>query len=102
MNWGLFYEKKIKKSQCRKKWKGDPWGIIFSEKNVPQWGKTQRWDPLVSPGIVCYGKNLCDSVRWAKWFNLTPLNLVEIVELFWPLRVYRKKIFKNTDEKPLL
>ena len=66
------FPKKV--SQCRKKLK---WGTIwdfttsilsqniknskrgpfgdnlFSDKNVPQAEKSQRWDPVVSPGIVC-------------------------------------------------
>ena len=55
--------------------------------------KTEKGDPLVSNGIVCYAekrKNLFDSVRWAKWFTLTPENFVEFVELFWSLQVYQK------------
>ena len=36
---------------------GDLLGIIFSGKKCPTTPKkTQRWDILVSPGIVCYAE----------------------------------------------
>ena len=46
---------------------GGPFGEKkISGKNVSQGQKTERWDHLVSPGMVCYRenrKNLFDSVR---------------------------------------
>ena len=56
MNWGPFYEKIEKTSHNAKKIEGDPLGIFFFVKNVPQCRKTQMWDPLISPGIVCYAE----------------------------------------------
>ena len=67
--------------KLRKNRKGDPLGIFFPEKISHNAEKTQK-------------KNLFDSVRLSKWFNLTPYNFVEFIELFRSLQVYRKK-FKN-------
>ena len=42
---------------CRKtaeKMKGDPLGKFFPKKSLTVPKKTERGDPLVSPGIVCY------------------------------------------------
>ena len=60
--------------------------------------KTEREDPLVLSGIVCYAGNLFGSVPWANRYNLaSSQNFVELlVELFWTLQV----VLKNTDEKP--
>ena len=47
------------------KMKGDPLGIFF-EKSLTMSKKTERGDPLVSPGILCYAKkkkNFSSSVR---------------------------------------
>ena len=46
----------MKKIEKRHKIEGGPFGGTFFGKNVPQCRKTQRWDPLVSPGIVCYAE----------------------------------------------
>ena len=45
---------------------GDPFMNRTFEKSLTMPKKTQRWGPLVSPGIVCYAekrKNLFGSVR---------------------------------------
>ena len=73
--------------------------FLFSEKNLSA-EKTERGDPLVSPGMVCYaGKqekpfwfsSLGQMVKFgAKIFCRT------FVELFWSVQV----VLKNTDEKP--
>ena len=80
---GPFNEKKIlekKVSQCRK--------------------KTERGDPSVSPGMVCYaGKQEKPS-----WFSslgqMVQFGAIifcrTFVELFWSVEV----VLKNTDEKP--
>ena len=51
-------------SQNPKKLRGDPLGNFFSEKKSRNTEKTERWDPLVSSGIVCYAVNFV-SVPWA-------------------------------------
>ena len=53
-------------SQNVKKLKGDPFGkIFFPEKKSHNAEKTERGDPLVSPGMVCYaGKQ-----EKAFWFS---------------------------------
>ena len=73
--------------------------IFFSQK-VPQCQKTEREDPLVSSGIVCYAGNLFGSVPWATRYILaSSVNFVEhLVELFWSVQVYFG-LKKNTDEK---
>ena len=43
---------------------GGPFGESFFEK-VSKCQKTERRDPLVSPGIVCYAGNLFGPVPWA-------------------------------------
>ena len=52
--------------------------------------KTEREDPLVSSGIVCYAGNLFGSVPWATRYILaSSVNFVELlVELFWSVHVY--------------
>ena len=63
--------------------------------------KTEREDPLISSGIVCYAGNLFGSVPWATRYILaSSVNFVELlVELFWSVQVYFG-LLKNTDEKP--
>ena len=84
VNWEHFYE------------------IFFSEK-VPQCRKkTEREDPLVSSGIVCYAGNLFGSVPWATRYILAySVNFVELlVELFWSVQVYfglKKTLTKSHD-----
>ena len=59
---------------------------------------SEKMDPLVSSGIVCYAGNLFGSVPWANRYILASSeNFVELlVELFWSVQV----VLKNTDEKP--
>ena len=76
LNGGMFGGKEIRKSLTMtmpKKLKGGPLGLSTSilSQNI----KKMKGDPLVSPSIVIRGKktkNLFGSVRYAKWFNLTP------------------------------
>ena len=77
-------------SQCRKNWKGGPFGIFHVhsvaklqkiEGGTVSWGnffwkkshsaeKIWRGDLLVSSGIVCYAGNLFGSVPWANGYIL--------------------------------
>ena len=83
-----------KVSQCRKQLKGGTLWVFstsilsqnsetieggpfrdnfFRKKMFHNAEKTQRWDPLVSPGIICYAgktKNPFGSVPWAKRYIL--------------------------------
>ena len=45
--------------------KGDPLGEKFSEKKSRSAEKIERWDPLVSPDMVCYAENQENPF----WFN---------------------------------
>ena len=67
---------------CRKtakKLKGGPFGekIFFRKKSLAVPKKIERWDPLVSPGMVCYAEKQEKKtflVQFAKpngaiWFN---------------------------------
>ena len=71
VNWENFYEKKFRKKSHNAE-------------------KTEREDPLVSSGIVCYAGNLFGSVPWATRYILaSSVNFVELlVELFWSVQVY--------------
>ena len=73
----------MKVSQCRKKLKGGPFGVFkhpfcgkapkklkgdslgkfFPTKKSRNAEKSEKWDPLVSSGIVCYAGNLFGSVQ---------------------------------------
>ena len=89
-------------SQNSKKLKGGPFGEnFFSGKKVSQCRKkTERGDPLVLPGMVCYAG------KQEKPFWLSSLGQMvqfgaiiffrTFVELFWSVQV----VLKNTDEKP--
>ena len=72
------------------------------EKSPTMPKKTEREDPLVSSGIVCYAGNLFGSVPWANRYNLaSSQNFVELlVELFWSVQVYfglKKTLTKSHD-----
>ena len=85
---GIFLYPVCRKIQ--KKLKGDPLGkIFFPKKSLAMPKKTERGDPLVSPGIVCYAGNflvLFPGPTGEIW------NFVELlVELFWSVQVVLKK-----------
>ena len=87
VNWEHFYEN------------------FFFEKSPTMPKKTEKEDPLVSSGIVCYAGNPFGSVPWATRYILaSSVNFVELlVELFWSVQVYfglQRKKEKKTDEKP--
>ena len=118
MSWGPFYEKNFWKQKSHnaektervdhlgvfnihfvaklQKIEGGPFGeIFFPEKSLTMPKKTERGDPLISPGIVCYaGKqekpfwfsSLGQMVHFgAKIFCRT------FVELFWSVQAVFKK-----------
>ena len=60
-------------SKKQKNRKEGPFGFLLFQKKVAQCRKTEKWDPLLSPGNVCYAekkKNLFGSVPWANGYNL--------------------------------
>ena len=58
-------------SQNSKKIEGGPFGEnFFPEKKSRNAEKTERSDPLVSSGIVCYVANPFGPVPWANGYNL--------------------------------
>ena len=107
-----------KTSQCRKKTeRGDPLGffnihsvakhqknaggpfgeIFFSKKSLAVPKKNEMGEPLVSPGMVCYaGKQ--EKPFWSRFSSLDQIVQFgaiifcrTFVELFWSVRVDRKK-----------
>ena len=89
-------------SQNSKKLEGGPFGKIFIPKEKTHNAKkTERRDPLVSSGIVCYPGNLFGSVPWANGYNLaSSQNFVEfLVELFWSyFRCVEKKLLTKSHD----
>ena len=51
---GIFQQPFCRKTS--KKLKGDPLGNFFSKKSLTVPKQTERGDPLVSPGMVCYAE----------------------------------------------
>ena len=79
------------------------WGTN-SKKKYHNTGKTDRGDSLVLRGIVCYPKKgksfLVQFPGPTDTIWRLPSNFVELlVELFWSLHVYRKKLTKSHDSK---
>ena len=79
------------------------WENFFLKKSLVMPKKTERGDPLVSSGFVCYEENLFGSVPWANGYNLPVfLKLCRtfgVQLLFLSLQVYRKKNILKTLTK---
>ena len=64
--------------------------------------KTERVDPLVSPGMVCYAEKQEKPFWFSSLGHMVQFGAIifcrTFVELFWSVQV----VLKNTDEKPLL
>ena len=56
-----------KMSYYAEKNEGGPFGEFFFEKSLTMPKQIEREDPLVSPGIVCYGEK---GKPWANRYNL--------------------------------
>ena len=71
-------------------WIGNPFTKFFFRKKSHNAEKTEREDPLVSSGIVCYAGNLFGSVPWATRYILasSAIFVEHLVELFWSVQVY--------------
>ena len=58
-------------SQNSEKIEGGTFGEkVFPEKSLAMQNKTERWDLLVSSGIVCYAGSLFGSIPRANAYNL--------------------------------
>ena len=80
---------------------GTLWGtIFFRKKSLTMPKKTERGDPLVSPGIVCYAGKQEKPFWFSSLGQMVQFGSIifcrTFVELFWSVQV----ILKNTDEKP--
>ena len=64
--------------------------------------KTERVDPLVSPGMVCYVGKQEKSFWFSSLGQIVQFGAIifrrTFVELFWSVQM----VLKNTDEKPRL
>ena len=84
---GIFQHSLSPNIHCHKNRRG-PFGDFFFEKKSTKPKKKQRWDPLVSAGIVCYtekkenffwfsslGKHLqlCSTLKFCRTFGRTIL-----------------------------
>ena len=118
-NKNFHFREKI--SQCRKKQRGDPlgffnihsvakhqknaggtlWGKFFFRKKVSQCRKkNERGEPLVSPGMVCYAEKQEKPFWFSSLDQIVHFDAIifcrTFVELFWSVRVDRKKKRKAT------
>ena len=78
--------------------------IIFFGKNVPQCRKkTQSWDPLVSPGIVCYADKK-EKLFWFCWQGqMVQFDTIKFCRTWRTISATSdvSNFFEeNTDEKP--
>ena len=117
-NKNFHFREKI--SQCRKKLKGDfgifqhpfcrktskkmqggPFGEkLFFSKKVSQCRKNERGESLVSPGMVCYAEKQEKPFWFSSLDQLVHFDAIifcrTFVELFWSVRVDRKKSHYNS------
>ena len=80
--------------------KGGHWENLFIGKSLTMPKKTERGDPLVSPGMVCYAVKQEKPFWFSSLCQMAQLGAIIIsrtfVELFWSVQ----EVLKNTDEKP--
>ena len=84
---------------CRKtakKLKGDPLGkFCFPEKSLTMPKKTERGDPLVSPGMVCYAGKQEKPFWFSSLGQMVQFGAIifcrTFVELFWSVQVVLEK-----------
>ena len=79
---------------------GTLWEKIFFRKKSHNAEKTERGDPLVSPGMVCYAEKQEKPFWFSSLGQIVQFGAIifcrTFVELFWSAQV----VLKNTDEKP--
>ena len=84
-------------SQNSKKLKGRPFGEIFfsRKKSLIMPKKTERGDPLVSPGMVCYAGKQEEPFWFSSLGQMVQFGAIifcrAFVELFWSVQVVLKK-----------
>ena len=83
-------------SQNIKKMQGGPFGEnFFFEKKVSQCRKNERGESLVSPGMVCYAEKQEKPFWFGSLDQIVHFDAIifcrTFVELFWSVRVDRKK-----------
>ena len=81
---------------------GGPLGkIFFRKKSLTMPKKTERGDPLVSPGMVCYAGKQEKPFWFSSLGQMVQFGAIifcrTFVELFWSVQVGFQK---DTDEKP--
>ena len=81
---------------CRKKNAGGTlWGNFFSEKKSRSAEKNERGESLVSPGMVCYAEKQEKPFWFSSLDQIVHFDAIifcrTFVELFWSVRVDRKK-----------
>ena len=112
MSWGPFYEKtnlEKKSHNAEKTEREDPLGVFnihfvakhqklkggpFGEIFFPE-KKTERGDPLVSPGMVCYAGKQEKPFSFSSLGQMVQFGAIifcrTFVELFWSVQVVLKK-----------
>ena len=91
---GFFNIHSVAKHQ--KKCRGDPLGkIFFSKKKSRSAEKNERGESLVSPGMVCYAEKQEKPFWFSSLDEIVHFDAIifcrTFVELFWSVRVDRKK-----------
>ena len=74
---------------------GALWGKKFSKKKSRSAEKNERGEPLVSPGMVCYAEKQEKPFLFSSLDQIVQFGAIifcrTFVELFWSVRVDRKK-----------
>ena len=96
---GFFNIHSVAKHQ--KKCRGDPLGkIFFFEKKSHSAEKNERGESLVSPGMVCYAEKQEKPFWFSSLDQIVHFDAIifcrTFVELFWSVRVDRKKSHYNS------
>ena len=90
---GFFNIHSVAKHQ--KKCRGALWGKFFFEKKVSQCRKNERGESLVSPGMVCYAEKQEKPFWFRSLDQIVHFDAIifcrTFVELFWSVRLDRKK-----------
>ena len=92
--WGVFNIHFVAKHQ---KIEGGPFGekIFFRKKSLTMPKKTERGDPLVSPGMVCYAGKQEKLFWFSSLGQIVQFGAImfcrTFVELFWSVQVVLKK-----------
>ena len=91
---GLFQHPFCRKTS--KKCRGALWGKFFSKKKSRSAEKNERGESLVSPGMVCYREKQKKPFWFSSLDQKVHFDAIifcrTFVELFWSVRVDRKKV----------